>query len=159
MNKVIIRQDHKHDVDIKMLAYVVYNHIDLFDKEEGGNISITHEYPNIIGKTTCIDTDSIDNPDIYYAVRDNRKYESKMIRGVKAQDCSCITMIIRKYKWEHRDNTDLLFVYVVTSYIGYKAPKEYTEILYKRSINKIDFTPQEEEESKTFWSHHALLEE
>lgn len=157
--KVIIRQCHTHDVSIKMLAYVVYNHIELFENEEGDNISITHEFPNTIGKTTCIDTDLVENPDIYYTTRGNRKYLSRMIRGVEAQSCSCITMVIRKYRWEYKRDVKLLFVYVVTSYIGKKAPKEYAEIQYKRSIGHIDFTQDEENEAADFWSHYALLEE
>ena len=155
--KVIIKQFHTHDVTRNMLKYIVYHNLDLFENERGKDITITHVFPNIIGKTTCIDTENIENPDIYYAVRGDRKYPSKMIRGVEAQDCSCATMIISRYKWVHEENTNLLIVYVITSYIGQRSPKELTEIEYKRSIGRIDFTPEEEREARSFWSHHALL--
>lgn len=156
---VRIHQNHRHDVTLKMLTYVVYQHLDLFQEESGKNVRITHDFGRIIGKTTCINTANMQNPNIYYDFRGNRKYPSKMINGVEPQDTTCVTLIVRQYKHEIIDNTDYLHVFVVTSYIGTASPKEYTEIEYKRSIGKYDFTPEEEQEAIIFWSHHALLPE
>lgn len=157
-NKVHIIQYHRHDVKINMMTYVIYQHLDLFSDIEGENVIITHDFNRIIGKTTCINTDNIDRSKIYYAIRGNRKYKSRMVRDVEAQYCSSITIVVRRYKWECQENVNLLHLHVATSYIGFRAPREFTEIEYKSSIGQIDFTEDEKKEALDFWNHHALIE-
>lgn len=100
------------------------------------------ELPNsLIGPASGHGPVGNDHPEVYRGKRGERNYDSKMLRG-KNQTTRMITAIVRPHKETGRP-------FLITAFGGPLAPKEPDDPTLR---------DEEREESKRFWSEHALLD-
>ncbi len=103
-------------------------------------IKKTVDLNKVIGKREAIELKG--NEEVYYAQRMGRRTLTKFVRGVEAEDCSCITFIVSKVN-------DKKFR-LITAYIGYSAEKEPLDPAIK--------TEEEFNRAKEYWSKTAMIE-
>lgn len=101
------------------------------------------ELPNsLIGPASGHGPIGDDHPEVYRGNRGSgRNYDSKMLRG-ETQTTRMITAIVRPHKESGRP-------FLITAFGGPLAPKEPDDPSLR---------DEEREESKRFWSQHALLD-
>jgi hypothetical protein len=128
----------------------------------GGNefIKIVVDFGTPIGVSNCVETTPADSGKIFYAVRGNRPYTSRMIKGVEPKASSKLVVMLLKVGPAYT---------IVTSYVGDLAPREIADAAFAYRNRPIFASPEEAnafeaekladlKESAFFWAKHALVE-
>jgi len=113
---------------------------ELKTEKDDSFIKKTVDLNKVIGKREAIELKG--DEDIYYAQRMGRRTLTKFVRGVEAEDCSCITFIVSKVNEKK--------FRLITAYIGYHAEKEPLDPAIK--------TQEEFNRAKEYWSKTAMID-
>lgn len=110
------------------------------------DLQITYDVGYPVGVSMCIECPQ-NSPHIYFKVRDQRQYQSRMIHGALPQETSHVTIILKPTHYG---------LNLVTAWAGYPSKPELGNISYfEHALN-----PKESViESAEFWLNHALIDE
>lgn len=105
-------------------------------------LKVQVNFPQAIGYTTCVETDTNDE-NIFYAKRPGRAGYSRLIVGRDPEPCSSVVVILKM--------ADTAGIYVlITAYIGLDAPHEPWDPHIQG-----DF--RQRQRSLAFWRRHAFV--
>ena len=140
-----IRKLYTNSYGIKFYSRVITNHIhidldeflpNIINKISNSDIDYIEKefaFPNIIGKSNCVQTDVFDK--IVYAKRKGRNGNSRFVLNRNPEDCKTIFAAFKK----NGNNYSIM-----TIFIGKKAGKE-------------PWDKNATESDKIFWENHALI--
>lgn len=140
---------HLHkSIDDQVLIEALLNNEASIDAgyEAKQDLQITYDTGYPVGVSMCIECPQ-NSPHIYFKVRDQRQYQSRMIHGAIPQETSYITFILKPA--QHGFN-------LITAWAGPPSKPELGNISY------FEHTPNPKEaiiESADFWLSHALIDE
>lgn len=110
------------------------------------DLQITYNVGYPIGVSMCIECPQ-NSPHVYFKVRDQRQYQSRMIHGALPQETSYVTIILKPT----RNGLNL-----ITAWAGYPSKPELGNISYfEHASNPMESV----KESAEFWLNHALIDE
>lgn len=110
------------------------------------DLQITYNVGYPIGVSMCIECPQT-SPHVYFKVRDQRQYQSRMIHGALPQETSYVTIILKPT----RNGLNL-----ITAWAGYPSKPELGNISYfEHASNPMESV----KESAEFWLNHALIDE
>lgn len=138
---------HK-SIDDLILIDALLNNEESIDKgyETKQDLQITFDVGYSIGVSMCIECPS-NSPHVYFKVRDQRLYQSRMVHGALPQETSHVTIILKP---THGG------LNLITAWAGFPSKPELGNISYfERALNP----KQAVMESAEFWLNHALIDE
>ena len=140
---------HIHEsIDDQILIEALMNNEASIDEgyETKQDIQITYNVGYPIGVSMCIICPP-HSRNVYFKVRDQRKYQSRMVHGALPQETSYVTIILKP------NNKG---VFLITAWAGYPSKPEIGNLtFFERALN-----PKESLiESAEFWLNHALIDE
>ncbi|MBE5819402.1 MAG: hypothetical protein E7310_01010 [Clostridiales bacterium] len=98
-------------------------------------------FNRIIGKTNCVSVDKTDT--VVMAYRHGRKGPTPMVLNREPEDCSSLTVILKK---DHNSGNYIL----ITAFFGDSSEKEPWD-------PSIISGSEEHQKAKDFWATHALV--
>lgn len=104
-------------------------------------IKVAVDFKKPIGHSTCVSVKSTD--EFRYATRLGRKYPTRFVMNREPEECSTVTIIMKR-----TPNSDKYGYSLLTAYIGGLATKEVHD-------PKLEY--EEAHEANEFWSKHALI--
>ncbi|MCI5647393.1 MAG: hypothetical protein MR299_07025 [Bacteroidales bacterium] len=110
------------------------------------DLQITYNVGYPIGVSMCIECPQ-NSPHVYFKVRDQRQYQSRMIHGALPQETSYVTIILKPTNYG---------LNLITAWAGFPSKPELGNISYfERAYNPKEAVM----ESAEFWLNHALIDE
>lgn len=140
---------HVHkSIDDQLLIEVLLNNEATIDEGFAANqdMQIMYDLGYPIGVSMCVDCPQ-NSPHVYFKVRDQRQYQSRMLHGALPQETSYVTIILKPTHYG---------INLITAWAGYSSKPELGNIsFFERAVN-----PKESViESAEFWLSHALIDE
>lgn len=134
--------------DMILKAIMDSNDLIESDFKTGQDSILEYDFDYPIGVSHCIETSKDDSKNIYYKVRGNRPYLSRMIRGVYPPECSFMTVVLRFVNNQ--------YYLLLTAWIGKRSRPELGNIqFFDEQENPMDAIL----DSANFWLSHALIDD
>ncbi len=140
-----IRKVYQNSMGIKFVPRIIETHIHdgtepllqiVFEQIQDINhefLEVEHQFPSIIGKTTCVETN--DDDIILYAIRNDRKGHSRFVLNREPVDTQSLSIVLKRIS---------KYYLIITSYLGKLAQTE-------------PYDQKATQDSIEFWSRHAFI--